>query len=116
MELVIDASSIINLSNATALELVAQLNRCRLWVSPLVVGECEPTCAGIIVALQGQGRLNFVPPAQISAETFLDLLDAHQLGEGETECIALCSLHPYDFCCDDYRAREVAAGLLGNDH
>jgi predicted nucleic acid-binding protein len=113
VDLIIDASSIINLHNARALDLVAGLKGRVLWLSPLVVGECEPTCAAEILLLQGQSRLRFVDPDHISAEAFLDLLEAYDLGEGETECLALCSRHPYVLCCDDQRARNVATQLYG---
>jgi predicted nucleic acid-binding protein len=113
VDLIIDASSVINLHNAKALALVTGLNDRVVWLSPLVVGECEPTCAAEILRLQQEGRIKFVDPDDISAETFLDLLETYQLGEGETECLALCSVHPYILCCDDQRARHVATQLHG---
>jgi predicted nucleic acid-binding protein len=112
VDLIIDASSVINLDNAGALELVARLRERTLWLSPLVVGECEPTCAAEILRLVEQGLIRLVNAQNISAEVFLDLLQTHELGEGETECLALCLGHPYVFCCDDSKARHVGVQLL----
>jgi predicted nucleic acid-binding protein len=82
-------------------------------ISPLVVGECQPTCAAELFRLQQQGSLRFVDPEHISSELYLELLAAHELGEGETECLTLCLSHPYILCCDDRKARQIGANLLG---
>ena len=111
VDLIIDASSIINLSNADALAVVAALPNVSICVSPLVVGECKPTCAAELLELQEQGSVRFVDPDDISSERFLDLLGNHELGEGETECLALLLDGDYIFCCDDGKARRVAIAL-----
>ncbi|WP_157088078.1 hypothetical protein [Bradyrhizobium jicamae] len=111
MDLIIDASSVINLSNAEALAVVAALPNVNICVSPLVVGECEPTCAAELLALQEQGTIRFVDPNEVSSERFLTLLDEHELGEGETECLALLLDGDYVFCCDDGKARRIAIAL-----
>ena len=113
MDLIIDASSIINLDDAHALDLVAGLRNKTLWLSPLVIGECEPTCAAEILRLKALELIRFVDPEDIPAELFLELLADHELGEGETECLALCLMHPYVLCCDDSKARRVAVSLFG---
>src|ERR1700722_19052167 len=89
VDLITDASSIINLANAAALKIVAAVPGLTICVSPLVVGECGPTCAAELLALQDKGAIRFVDAEEISSELFLSLLDAHDLGEGETECLAL---------------------------
>lgn len=114
MDVIIDASSVINLDNGQALEMVSRLEDHRFWLSPLVIGECEPTCAATVLRLQQNGLLNFVDPKDVSAETYLEILETHDLGEGETECIAICSAKPFIFCCDDNKARQLAQRLLGN--
>lgn len=113
MDLIIDASSIINLANAGALSTVATLAGRTICVSPLVVLECEPTCAAELLQLQHAGLIKFVDPDEISADAFLDLLDRHDLGEGETECLALLQGSAMVFCCDDGRARNVGIGMVG---
>jgi predicted nucleic acid-binding protein len=115
VDLIIDASSVINLHNCRTLELVTQLPGRTFWFSPLVVGECEPTCAAEILKLQQAGRAQFIDPQNIPADVFLELLDKHQLGEGETECLALCLEGPFVLCCDDHKARSIAASLLGGE-
>lgn len=114
MDIIIDASSVINLDNARALELTAGLDERTLWFSLLVVGECDPSCAAEILRLEQEQLISFVDPEDISAEVFLDLLEEYDLGEGETECLALCLRHPYVMCCDDQKARSVGTILLGD--
>jgi predicted nucleic acid-binding protein len=115
VDLAVDASSIINLYNARALATVSRLARCRLWLSPLVVGECEPTCAEEILRLKAANALRLIDSDSIPADLFLRLLHEHSLGEGETECIAVCLSGPFVLCCDDSRARAVAAARLGSE-
>lgn len=116
VDLITDASSIINLSNAGALGLVTAIPGVTICVSPLVVGECEPTCAAELLAQQERGTVRFVDADEIPAELFLSLLDAHELGEGETECLALLLKGDYSFCCDDGKARSVGISLKGEAH
>ena len=115
MDLIIDASSIINLENAGALEIVARLENRNLCLSPLVIGECQPTCAAKLAELEQQHAVWFVDPEKVSAEVFLELLEDHELGEGETECLALALGHQFVFCCDDQKARQIGIGLIGAD-
>jgi predicted nucleic acid-binding protein len=111
MDLIIDASSIINLSNAGALDVVTSLPDRTICLSPLVIGECKPTCAAELLAYQEKGTIHFVDAEEISAELFLSLLDTHDLGEGETECLVLLLNGDYTFCCDDGKARKVGIVL-----
>jgi predicted nucleic acid-binding protein len=115
VEIVIDASSVINLSNAHALELVARLDNCTIWLPPLVLGECHSECVAELLRLKNEHVIHFVEPDSIPAESYLELLSQHELGEGETECLAICLAQPHTFCCDDRRARAVGALLLGED-
>lgn len=116
VDLITDASSIINLSNAGALDLVTALPDVTICVSPLVVGECEPTCAAELLAHQERGAIRFVDADEIASEVFLSLLSEHELGEGETECLALLLNGDYSFCCDDGKARSVGIALSGEGH
>jgi len=113
VDLIVDASSIINLHNAQALELVTTLPNCVLWLSPLVVGECHPKCAAELLRLKRAGLLGFVDSDKIPADSFLELVQSHGLGDGETECLALCLTGSYIFCCDDSKARQTAIALFG---
>jgi predicted nucleic acid-binding protein len=112
VDLIIDASSVINLDNVQALNLVTGLKGRTFWISPLVLGECNPACAAEILRLEQSRRIRFVDPNNISAEVFLGYLENYNLGEGETECLVLCLGHPYVLCCDDHKARYIASHLL----
>jgi predicted nucleic acid-binding protein len=112
---VVDSSSVINLFNAGALHLVGRLERCELWIPPLVVGECGPTCAATVLDVRDTGNLHFVNDDVVDADLFFRLLSEHGLGDGETECIALSIVSGFGICCDDRKAREVAGATLGSD-
>jgi predicted nucleic acid-binding protein len=111
----IDASSVINLNNVGALTLATKLANCKFWLSPIVVGECGPTCAADLLALRAAGAIAFVNDDAVPTQLFLSLLAEHQLGEGETETIAVCLALGYKLCCDDKRARTLAEGILGQN-
>src|SRR5579883_847075 len=115
MDIATDASSIINLSKADALSLVAQLGHCHICVSPLVATECGLPCAAELKLLSDNHQITLLDADNIPADLYLNLLGTYELGEGETECIALCSVGPHLFCTDDQKARKVAAQLVG-DH
>lgn len=113
---IIDASSIINLLNADALRTVCHLRKCRLWLTPMVVGECGPTHAAELLALQQEGLCNFVDEIDVPAELFLELLAEHELGDGETESIAVCRSNGFALCCDDRKARQLGGRILGEEN
>jgi predicted nucleic acid-binding protein len=113
VDCIIDASTLINLHNAKVLKTIISIQNCCFFVSPAVVFECRITAQAHLAELEGCGKLSFVYSGSVPAEAYLDLLMTYQLGEGETECIALALFHPYVLCCDDAKARNVAAKLLG---
>lgn len=115
MKYAIDSSSIINLYNAGALELVGRIRRCQLFLPPLVVGECQPSCAAAILELKEARSLSFIDDSEVDASLFLALLEEHRLGDGETECITVALSGDYMVCCDDRKARETAQQLVGSD-
>jgi predicted nucleic acid-binding protein len=109
----LDSSSIINLFNAGVLALLCQLEEHDFFVPPMVVGECHGECAVELVTLRDQGCLTFINDDVVEADQYLALLEAHHLGAGETECRAVAAADNYNVCCDDRRAREAVAGLIG---
>lgn len=115
MRALLDSSSVINLANAGALDLVCGLDRIQWWLPPAVIDESGPTCAAVTLDLQQRGRINFLDDDQVDAERFLALLDTHRLGAGETECVAIAADSDYHVCCDDRRARMMAAQIIGAD-
>nr|WP_137117914.1 hypothetical protein [Azospirillum argentinense] len=112
---VIDACSVINLTNADALELVCQLPRRRFWISPAVLIETGPTCSHAVQSLLADGLMDVIDDSAISAELYADLLISGGLGDGETECIVACIGLGYDLCCDDKKARALGQKHLGQD-
>ncbi|WP_149537785.1 hypothetical protein [Siccirubricoccus phaeus] len=113
MNVVVDACSLINLSNASALGLVCQLQRCRFWIAAGAAGECEGDCARQLLSLVATGTLHRVDDTTISAARVLELLARYGLGQGETESIAACEEHGFVFCSDDKLARGLGTSLLG---
>ena len=79
----------------------------------MVVGECHGECAIELVTLRDEGCLTFINDDAVEADQYLVLLELHGLGAGETECMAVASADDYNVCCDDRRAREAAASLIG---
>lgn len=115
MKIILDACSIINLVNATGLEACAGLERCELYVGPIVFGECSEGSAQELISLINSGRILQLPDDEIPIDTFLDMLAEHNLGEGETECIAGASISDFIVCSDDGRARYIGRTLLGQN-
>jgi predicted nucleic acid-binding protein len=113
MNIILDASSAINLHTAGVLDAASLLTRCDLWLTPIVVGECQPTLAAKILELKTGGTVQFVDDTAVPTEFFLNLLAEHNLGEGETEAISVCRALGYDLCCDDRKARRLATEILG---
>ena len=111
----IDASSLINLANANALELALALPEYEFLISPVVAGECHAECIAEVVRLKEKyEHIILVDDNQIDAELYLDFLQQYELGEGETECIALCTSGGHLLCCDDRKARYVASTIIGS--
>lgn len=115
MRFVLDSSSIINLFNAGVLALLCELDDHEFFVPPMVVGECHGECAVELVTLREQGCLTFIEDDVVDADQYLALLEMHRLGAGETECMAIAAADAYSICCDDRKAREAAAGFLGQE-
>lgn len=113
MRFVLDSSSIINLFNAGALALICHLEEHDFFVPPMVVGECHGACAVELVTLRDEGCLTFIDDDAVDADQYLTLLEAHSLGAGETECMAVAASGDYSVCCDDRKARDAAAGYIG---
>jgi predicted nucleic acid-binding protein len=111
----LDSSSIINLFNAGVLTLLCQLEEHEFSVPPMVVGECHRDCAVALVSLRDEGCVTFINDDAVDADEYLALLQAHRLGAGETECMAVAATDECSVCCDDRKARDAAAGLIGKE-
>ncbi|WP_188644017.1 hypothetical protein [Tsuneonella deserti] len=115
MKVIVDSSSVINLFNADALKLFCRLARCEFLIPPLVFGECAPSCASSLLELRDEGCVEFLNDTEIDADRYLELLGRYSLGAGETECIAASVDNDFRVCCDDRKAREAAAEMIGQD-
>ena len=113
VNVIIDACSIINLSNADALDVTCRLARCHFWVCPGVIIECRAELAARLFALNAEGVIGFITDEEMPATRVLELLDQYGLGAGETESIAACEARDYALCSDDGPARRLAGQLLG---
>lgn len=113
MRLLIDACAAINLHNCGKLAVVCELPNIEVALSPIVVSECGLSCAAEIIALQADGRIHYVPDEEISTDRFLELVEDHDIGDGELESISICEATGRAFCTDDAAARRLATDLLG---
>ena len=115
MQYVVDASTVINLVNVNALRLLRNLSGHRFWITHAVFAECRVSCGLDLVAEILTDGLSVVEDTSIDAPRFLELLDTHSLGEGETESIVACEGLSWRLCCDDKKARKLGQDLLGAD-
>lgn len=113
MDVLLDASSVINLCNAGVLENVCEIINVNFLVTPWVAEECGEHCTDQIDGAREAGNLILIPDDEIDADMFLDLVDQIQLGNGETESIAAAMGNDAVVCTDDRKARLAAAGILG---
>jgi predicted nucleic acid-binding protein len=113
LKLIFDASSIINLIKANALGIVLQLHSHTFYVGPQAEGECganEPELNAAFAA----GSVARADDGDLPANSFADLLNLYDLGDGETECLAFADADAeFVICCDDGAARRVASGRCG---
>lgn len=79
----------------------------------MVVSECQVGSAAAILELQATDAVHFLDDDILPADLFLNLLAEHDLGDGETECIAICQINGHGVCCDDRKARDLARIVLG---
>jgi len=108
---VLDASTLINLSNGRVLGVVLRLPDCTFSVGPQVIGECINQAGDISWAFtNGLARLD---DDAIPATLFLSILDQFGLGLGETECLAFALHAEYTVCTDDRKARDASTQMLG---
>lgn len=116
MPFITDASSLINLYHADALDIVCNIHGVSIIITPLVLGECNPSCAEKIFEISELGKIEFVTDENIPTDIFLSMLQEYKLGDGETESIAVAKHLNLSFCCDDRKARNLAKSLLGSNN
>lgn len=116
MKLILDACTIINLINGQALDKVAQMLSYTFYISDFLLEQelLSNSHKIFIEALLLQGKITLITSDTALSE-FTGLKSKYNLGDGETECIALCKKHNYSIATDDRKARINAVKELSED-
>jgi len=115
MDIVLDACSIINLLNGEVLQKVVSIQGINFYVGEYLYDE---EILDVPQKLKVQSLIvnNFISiiESSVSVSQFKALKDTYELGDGETECIAICLNTGYNIATDDKKARESAHTELGD--
>ena len=107
-----DTSSIINLINGESFDLIFNLKKYNFYIGPLVNEECIDN-SRIIYDFIINGKLFLLDENIISLNEFSNLLNKYNLGDGETECIAIAKKLKFMICSDDKKARNCIEKEVG---
>lgn len=111
-EILLDASSILNLVNGGTLDLVCELPH-KFYVGPIVYGECtERQPCPELDEMISKGKIKLLAGGIIPVSVFASLHTKYGLGDGETECLAYGKVLNYKVCTDDRKARESVIAEL----
>lgn len=114
MEIVLDACSIINLINGDVLQKVILLNDKRFYVGEYLYDEeILDISQKLKVQTLVQNSCITLLQSTITLTQFSILKNKYDLGNGETECIAICKNTGYFIATDDKKARSNASTELG---
>ena len=116
MNVVLDASSSINLHRSGLLEVVLTLSSFGyvFYLGYIVRDECGELKEFLDVQAR-RGSLTMLPDNALTSQQFADVLSLYDLGLGETECIASGKQLGLSVCTDDRAARKAAAKHIGED-
>jgi predicted nucleic acid-binding protein len=84
------------------------------YVGPIVVRECGSLYGAVLRKHAENATVFEVPEDDIPGARYLELLRSYRLGEGETECLAICEHRQYRLVSDDAAARRAGIELLGD--
>jgi predicted nucleic acid-binding protein len=114
LNVIIDASSSINLHRGGVLEIVLSLTSFGFvfHVGSIVRSECGDLSEFLDIQA-ALGTLVILPDDSLSPLEFAEILNLYDLGLGETECIALAQQRELCVCTDDKAARKAAVQHLG---
>jgi predicted nucleic acid-binding protein len=113
MNVVLDACTIINLINGEVLQKVSQLPGYVLYVGDnLLEQEILDQAQKLYIELLVSSNQIIVLQSNISLAEFISLKSKYDLGDGETECLALCKNNNYAIASDDLKARKCSAKEL----
>lgn len=113
--LALDACSAINLIASDSLDVVVSIPELSFCVGPIVVRECGSLFGAVLRKHAENGTILRVHEDDIPGARYLELLSKYALGEGETECLAICEQRQFRLVSDDAAARKAGAELLGSD-
>ena len=114
MNIVTDACCLINLIEGGCIETIFRLPDVRFFVGPVALEECARH--RLIAEREIKAAtLELIDGGDVPGLRFLDLLERYGLGQGETECIAICEHHGYTLGSDDQRARRIGSDLLSKE-
>jgi predicted nucleic acid-binding protein len=116
LNLILDASSTINLHRGGVFEVVLGLTSFAFVfrLGYIVRGECGDL-QGFLDSQAIDGRLVMIPDNTLTPQEFTEILNFYELGSGETECIALAKQLGLSVCTDDRAARRAVIAHLGAD-
>lgn len=114
MDIVLDASALINLIRGDVLRPVLLIPDLIFHLGEIAKGEVV-TDAEIIDSAIAAGSISLLDDSTMSASEYLELLERHRLGRGETECLQYARARGFVVCADDRRARAVISSDIGQD-
>jgi predicted nucleic acid-binding protein len=116
LNVVLDASSSINLHRSGLLEVVLALSSFGyvFYLGYIVRDECGDLQEFLDTQAR-TGNLTMLPDNALTPQEFTDVLNLYDLGLGETECIALAKQLSLSVCTDDRAARKAAAEHIGEN-
>ena len=117
MNVVLDACTLINLMNGKVLQTITRIPGCSFFVGENLREQEILNSAQILMleALVSTGDIRLLE-SSITLQEFIALKKKYDLGDGETESIALCKHFGYIFGCDDRKARRSANKELGSGY
>lgn len=117
METILDACSIINLTNSNYFDIILRLPERKWFVGQIVYEECN-SGKNLLPELEQaieDGYIILLSGEDIDALNYLHLLESYHLGDGETECLAYSLEKGFIVCSDDGKARKIISMELGID-
>jgi predicted nucleic acid-binding protein len=116
MNIILDACTIINLLNGQVLQDILSIPQIGIYIGDNFVDKeiSLNLSQKIIVESLIDAQKIVLLESDITLSEFTQLKKRYDLGNGETECIALCKKHGYYVATDDWKARNAAAIELGD--
>jgi predicted nucleic acid-binding protein len=115
MNIILDACTIINLINGQSFHSVISIPGLSIFVGDnLIDQEISLNIAQkiIIESAVNENKITLLL-SNVTLADFSTLKAIYELGNGETECIALCKLLGYHIATDDWKARSAATVEIG---